>query len=166
MKKYILAAILAFFALCCCVECAPCDTLGERLNNPGLLRPNNPAKWPGYVGVTPNGYIAFEKPIDGIRAIVIVLKKYRDKHKIFTVRKIVLRYTSGENHKLINYANYIRCVSKRLGVKPDEALNLWDAKVLCKLVRALIYFENGRDVYDVKLYQSIFPKVKIERMAD
>jgi hypothetical protein len=132
---------------------------GLRNKNPGNIVAPASGRidwWPGAVGVDDEGYLIFERKIDGIRAIVINLKSYHRKHKINTVRKIINRWTrvsSSDDDR----RGYILTVSRRLGVGPDTPLNMYDPRVLREITRGIVYYENGVDPYSRELYARVFP---------
>lgn len=132
---------------------------GIRNNNPGnIVVPDSGkiAAWPGAVGADDAGYMQFTSSIDGVRAIVINLRLYRERHGLCTVHDIISRWTRV-NDTLEHRRAYINFVASRLGVTPETKLNLYNAKVLKQLTRAIVYYENGQDPYPDFLYGRIFP---------
>jgi len=111
--------------------------------------------WPGAIGVDDQGHLIFARPIDGLRAIVICLKKYRDKG-LKSPFGIISRWTRGHPGK--DRENYIKFVSHRLNCFEWTRLDLYDPVVLESLTKAIVHFENGKDPYPEKLYRSVFPK--------
>ena len=132
---------------------------GIRNNNAGNIRGTHfsYALWSGAVGIDDKEYLIFKRPIDGVRAIVINLKAYRDKYKIGTVVGIVSRWTYGEADT-IERQNYIQVICQRTGLRPLDQINLYDPVTLEKITRSIIYYENGVDPYHEKLYARIFPR--------
>lgn len=154
MRLLLFAACFLFAGLLQGVE-----TRGFRNKNPGNLRPNNIhdlSKWPGAIGVDSEGHLIFARDIDGIRAIVIVLKKYRAKG-IRSPHGIVWRW-AGKKANVIDKQNYVKVMRERLGVYEWSLLNMDSAETLEKITKSIIYFENGKDPYPDKLYNSVFPK--------
>lgn len=113
---------------------------GIRNNNPGNIRWGS--NWQGLVPNeerTDKSFCQFKTPVYGIRAIVKVMFSYRDKYGLNTVKGIINRYAPPNEN---NTTGYIHRVCDRLGVKPDEPIELTD-EVLVWLVRAICGVENG-----------------------
>jgi hypothetical protein len=107
---------------------------GLRNNNPGNIRASNDA-WVGKVAVDDAGYIVFDTMAHGIRAMTIILRNYANRYGANTVNTIIRRWApSIEN----DTESYIRDVSRRLGVSPDEYV-----PVTAALIEAIIIHENG-----------------------
>lgn len=107
--------------------------LGLRQNNPGNLR-----SW----GDTPtaNGFANFASSQQGLSAMAGNLLAYSRRYGLNTVEEIIKRWApSSEN----NTGAYIDSVSKALGVKSGDKLNLEDPKVLASLMGAITKHENG-----------------------
>lgn len=116
------------------------DTRGERNNNFGNIRKSD-IKWQGEIPGQDPEFVTFANPEAGVRGTAKNLLAYYDKHGRQNVQQIISAWApSSEN----NTGAYIAAVSKQLGVKPDEALNLKDPKVLKDLTTAIIQHENGR----------------------
>jgi hypothetical protein len=111
--------------------------LGLRQNNPGNLR-----SW----GAAPqqNGFAVFPSAAVGLSAMAGNLLGYYDNHGLRDVRSIIARWApSSEN----NTGAYVDAVSKRLGVKPGDELNLKDPATLARLMGAMIQQEQGYNPY-------------------
>lgn len=124
------------------------QSLGLRNNNPGNIRKTN-IKWNGAIGSN-SGFVVFETPEDGIRALSRNLKVYQAKYKLNTVAGIISRWApSSENPT----QKYIQFVSKKMGKSPTEKINLADNKTLTDLVTAIIEYENAGNPYPPDLIQ-------------
>jgi hypothetical protein len=109
---------------------------GIRNNNPGNIRFDG-TKWMGLANNPTDGvFCVFTDAAFGIRAMVIILKKYIKTYKLLTVRQIVSRWApSSEN----NTESYIKSVSNALlCVDSDDVSGR-----LGDLCRAIIKHENG-----------------------
>lgn len=112
-------------------------TRGLRNNNPGNIRDTSET-WVGEIGADDAGYIKFDTMAHGVRAMTIVLRNYRARYGLKTVRGIVNRWAPrGEN----DTDAYVRDVANRLGVNPDYEINI--DFYMPKLIEALIIHENG-----------------------
>ncbi|MHB8109765.1 MAG: structural protein [Syntrophorhabdaceae bacterium] len=115
---------------------------GIRSNNPGNIRESfgDRTQWEGERATDDDK--AFEEFVSmehGIRALIITLRSYINKHKKDTVRKIITRWApSNEN----NTEAYVNAVSKRTGIKPDEKVT-FNRTQICRIVEAICFHENG-----------------------
>lgn len=132
---------------------------GIRTNNPGNLRPlSGGQKWQGQSGIleTKNGrYLQFESAHHGIRAAARNLKNQQRLHSLRTIESIIGKWApaSDNNHT----ASYIAFVSGKTGFDANNQLDLEDDKTVVKLLKAIMYFENGVDYYSTSM---IFEGVK------
>lgn len=126
-------------------------TRGERNNNPGNIdyKPRN--KWVGQIGLEPPPapgkparFARFDSPLNGGRAMVVLLQNYRDDKGLKTVAEIIATWAPGNEN---NTAAYIRAVATALGVDPDAAIDVYDYRTMRTLVEAIIRHENGRVIY-------------------
>lgn len=118
---------------------------GIRNHNPGNLRGDQ--GFMGFSGVDDKGFAVFESPEAGLRALAINLRNQQDLHGLNSVADIVSKYApSSEN----DTGGYIAQVSKALGVKPDERINLHDPQTLASLMNAVIKQENSVTPYSSK----------------
>ncbi|MGE0652016.1 MAG: structural protein [Alphaproteobacteria bacterium] len=86
-------------------------------------------------------FVVFLAPEWGIRAIARVLRTYRDKHGLTTVRGIIGRWAPPKEN---DTGAYVRSVAERCGVGPDDDVDIDDVAVMRELVKAIIRHENGR----------------------
>jgi hypothetical protein len=116
---------------------------GIRNNNPGNLRPG-PA-WQGVAGIDADPpdppYLRFVDPEHGIRALARTLIAYRDRHGIATLAGVFARWAPGDDGN--DPAGYAAAVAARLGIAPDDRIDLHDAAVLEALAEAITRQENG-----------------------
>lgn len=114
---------------------------------PRGIRNNNPfnivdtkTEWKGESGENKDKrFEEFKTMEDGIRAGMIILRTYIEKHKLNSVRKIITRFAPSVENDTWAYINF---VCKRTGIGRDELLqyNKW---VICKLTEAICFHENG-----------------------
>ncbi len=90
----------------------------------------------------------FNRPEDGIRAAVVIIKNYRRRYGIHTLAGIINRWApSNEN----DTENYIRRVSQWSGIAPGQVVT--DDK-LPLLVQAMIRMETGVKNYPMETIQA------------
>ena len=94
--------------------------------------------WQGQCGRDRHGHAIFRSPEWSLRAGAIVLRNYARRHGIHTVRGIVERFSTS------NHAEYIRFLCRRLGVKPDERIDV--VRRMPELLPAMVRFETGAKV--------------------
>lgn len=124
---------------------------GLRNNNPGNIRvSNNP--WQGKIPLEKNTDKAFEQfdfYVFGVRAMIILVRNYMEKHGLNTVRKILERYAPpNENHT----GKYTDTVARWMGITPDTPLTATQ-KDLRPLIKALARYETGMpDAVDDEMF--------------
>jgi hypothetical protein len=118
-------------------------TRGERNANPMNLRRTG-TRWVGMAEKQTDEYVTFTDPAYGIRAGAKVLLTYQRKHKLRTVSRIINRWAPPHENATTNYINF---VAQKLGVDPEERIDVENRDTLTKLVKAIIRFENGRCIY-------------------
>ncbi|MDC9582362.1 hypothetical protein PSI15_12445 [Xenorhabdus sp. PR6a] len=119
---------------------------GIRNNNPGNLEMGS--SWQGLTKAPQDKrFCSFVDAAYGIRALAVTLITYHDKRKavngtrIDTVREIIERWAPAvENHT----ESYIQFVSKMVGVRPDQNIDLHKYGIIRPLVEAIIRQENGQ----------------------
>lgn len=117
-------------------------TIGQRYNNPGNLRSNDPFQ--GKTGQGKGGYDQYNTLANGARALARDLHT-KSKRGVKTVRDLMTGYAPpSDNNPTDSYIDY---VAKALGVSPDQTIDL--AKMRPQLMRAITKFENkNRDILD------------------
>ena len=114
---------------------------GIRNNNPGNIRRTSDA-WQGLSPVQPDSaFFTFESMPYGVRAMVVILKKYRGVYGLRTVRDIINRWAPPVEN---NTSAYVRYVADYVGTLPDTPLDFTSGDTLFYLVRAIIAYEVGR----------------------
>lgn len=132
---------------------------GIRNNNPGNIDFNPRNNWVGQIGkeAGPNGRFAvFDKPEHGIRALGKLLLNYRGKDGmpgiggpgIDTVRETINRWAPAKEN---NTEAYIQAVSRKLGVQPNDKIDISKESTLRVFVVSIIEHENGKQPYDVSV---------------
>lgn len=141
------AQLLALLGLVCVwVLVAKGDVMkkprGIRNNNPGNIRPVAGTTWTGQIG-DDGGYLIFDRPETGIRALAKLLSTYRTKYGINTIKGIITRWAPASENDTISY---IAHVSQLVGVHPEQPLD-YTRDQLLTLVKAIIQHENGQQPY-------------------
>lgn len=103
-------------------------------NNPGNLR--------SAAGVnTVDGFANFQSQQDGYAAMAALLGSYPEKHHADTLTSIINTYAPAKDGN--NDAAYIADVSKWIGFKPDQKLNLSNPEIISELMAAMVRQEKG-----------------------
>lgn len=127
---------------------APAERLARGLRNfnPGNLRYNRRNNWQGLADppYDEGGYCRFKAPEFGIRAIGRLLLTYKSKYRIASVRDFVSRWAPASEN---DTDAYVAHVAKKLGVHPDDYIELDSYEVAYKLTEVVILHENGRVPY-------------------
>ncbi|TAN59436.1 MAG: structural protein [Magnetospirillum sp.] len=120
---------------------------GIRMNNPGNIKeaPGDKTQWQGERATDDDPvFEEFVSPEAGIRALTRILLGYQHRHGLNTVAGIINRWAPGcEN----DTGAYIAHVATRLGVRPDQNIDVTVPDVMADLVEAIIRHENGRQPY-------------------
>ncbi|SDH93605.1 hypothetical protein [Roseospirillum parvum] len=118
---------------------------GIRNHNPGNIELGAP--WEGLAAEQTDGrFCQFTSPKWGIRAIARILITYADQRRaadgspIDTVAEVVARWAPPVEN---DTGAYTRHVAARLGVGPDQIIEIKRAEVMRGLIRAIIAHENG-----------------------
>ena len=112
---------------------------GFKNNNPGNLKIGN-NDWKGRVPTADNTDGLFEQfysLVDGIRAMMKLIRNYDLYYSINTISGIISRYSTTDQDEYIAY------VSGKLQINPNFIINVKNDYTLIRLVKAMIQFENG-----------------------
>jgi hypothetical protein len=116
------------------------DPRGIRNNNPTNLNfanQNGATKESGIDG----RFAVFKNMEDGIAAAAHQIEIYSSRG-INTVRGIITKWAPESDHN--NTSEYIRQVSKKLGVSPDDKIDIHDRNVMFQLLDAITHVEVGK----------------------
>lgn len=120
---------------------------GIRNNNPGNLRKTND-NWKGSNGADSEGFVTFDSPQAGLRAMSLNLVNQQRKHGLNTIESIIEKYAPPNENDTQNYVNFM---SKQLGVDPRQEIDLENEDTLQKFTAAVILMENGLNPYSEDL---------------
>ncbi|MBW6400411.1 structural protein [Roseomonas sp. HJA6] len=117
----------------------PKVTRGYRNRNPGNIEHVPANKWQGLADPPTDGrFCRFTSHEFGIRALAALLVTYQDRHKLRTPRAIIERWAPKVEN---DTAAYVAVVAPRIGVGPDDAIDLHRHTHLRPLVEAIIAHE-------------------------
>ena len=117
----------------------PKATRGYRNRNPGNIEHVAANKWQGLADPPSDGrFCRFTSHEFGIRALAALLVTYQDRHKLRTPRAIIERWAPKVEN---DTAAYVAVVARRIGVGPDDQIDLHRHDHLRPLVEALIHHE-------------------------
>jgi len=129
---------------------------GIRSNNPGNIDFNPRNEWVGQLGleegVAKPRFARFDSPENGIRALGKLLINYRGKDGlpgvggkgIDTVLETINRWAPSTENDTRAYAY---AVARRIGVQPEDPINIKDPATLRGMVLGIIIHENGGNPY-------------------
>ena len=86
------------------------------------------------------GFQQFDTPEAGIKALDDQLRIYGSKHKLKTLREVISRYAPPSEN---DTESYIKNVSQRTGLKPDEEIDLSNPTIRHIISGPIILQEQG-----------------------
>lgn len=126
---------------------------GIRNNNPGNVEHNPDNNWIGLADPASDGrYCRFTHPQYAIRAMLWTMLTYQTKYRFKTITQIIERYAPRQDKNATTA--YIAHVSKRAGIKPNQAISLREFETAVAVVTAMIEFENGMQPYPSELIEN------------
>jgi 16S rRNA C1402 (ribose-2'-O) methylase RsmI len=117
---------------------------GLRNNNAGNIRCDNKTNWLGQVGADDKGFIIFESPEYGIRAMTRVLQSYQ-RRGVVTLGDIIATWAPAIEN---NVEAYIKSVESQTGFKRSQVMFVQNYP---ELIAAIIKHENGSQPYAMAL---------------
>jgi hypothetical protein len=115
---------------------------GIRNNNPGNIRWDGTTQWRGMVGQDAGGFVIFDTPENGIRAMARILGNYQ-RIGVDTITAIISRWAPDTENDTIAY---IRAVETRTGIDRNMPISGADYPAI---IGAIIRHENGSQPYTV-----------------
>lgn len=129
------------------------DPIGIRNSNPGNIRVSG-IDWEGAVGEE-GGFVKFDGPVAGGKALIKNLMSYDRKYGINTVEGIINRWAPPSEN---DTGSYVNVVAGALGVDPRDPLDMRSPVVLGKLASTIAKHENGRD-FDSEFFRGVASNV-------
>ena len=125
-------------------------TRGLRNNNPLNIRRND-TKWQGLAEVQQDAeFFTFVAPEWGYRAAIRTLQTYRRKYGLYTLREWIERWAPPVEN---DTEAYIQCVCRRTGMPPTARPNIENMVVMCSIVAAMSFMENGVPAVKADVYK-------------
>ena len=120
---------------------------GERNHNPCNLRYSPAIQWQGLDDPPQDDHALcrFVDDLHGLRAGAKDIHNKFARDALKTVHAILAKYAPPNENDTSAYVAY---VAKRLGVDPDDTLDLDASDQLFAFVKAVIGEEEGRDIYN------------------
>ena len=113
---------------------------GLRNNNPLNIRRNN-TKWQGLAKEqSDKAFFVFVAPEWGYRAALRTLQNYNRVHGLRSVREWIERWAPPCENPT---DNYLQCVVEKTGMPADACPRITNKVVMCSIVAAMSWFENG-----------------------
>lgn len=112
-------------------------------NNPGNIR-ISAERWKGKIPNAQNSDKVFEQFTTlafGVRALIVLLRNYVSIYNLDTLTKILHKYAPGFEN---NTEAYIKTVSQRTGIAPNQVINFNDPATIKKVITAIAWVENGK----------------------
>ena len=120
---------------------------GYRNNNPGNIRVGS--AWRGLADpvdkfafqTRESNFCVFREPEWGLRALAILLRRYKNDHGLDTPRKIISRWAPANDNN--DVASYAAQLASALGINPDGFVDANADDQLLVMMRAIARHENG-----------------------
>lgn len=112
-------------------------------SNPGNIRKGD--AWRGLAPIQSDpDFCVFQAPIYGIRAIVKILRTYQVRDYTLTIREIINRWAPPSEN---DTGAYVNDIAAKAGVNPDFVISIGNRNITAKIVKAVIWHENGQQPY-------------------
>lgn len=89
-------------------------------------------------------FCVFTSPVFGFRAIAITLQTYATKYSLHNIAGIITRWAPDNEN---DTAAYIAAVSKAVGVKADQSIDVMRLVHAFPIVKAIARHESGGDYW-------------------
>lgn len=89
-------------------------------------------------------FATFKRPEFGLRAIGRILRAYQRRYNLHTIRGMITRWAPPHENPTNRYVDYI---ARKLGVGPDEKIDVCAPGVMRKFIEGIVQFENGMMPY-------------------
>lgn len=113
---------------------------GIRNNNPGNIRWDGKTNWRGMVAADPMGFVIFDTPEHGIRAMSRILNSYEGRG-IITLDQIINTWAPPVENKTGAYVTHLAGL---LGIAPNDRVT-----DRAGLIAGIIKHENGQQPYSM-----------------
>lgn len=124
---------------------------GVRNNNPGNIRKNPNFVWHGEKGVDEKGFVIFDTPENGYRAMARTLTTYYNKRGLKSIAQIISRYAPPSENPT---SEYIKTVSTKINYPAFQEMQ--EDKffaMLPRIIHAMSEVEVGKDHYKLSQAQ-------------
>ena len=133
-------------------------SFGIRNNNPFNIRYNRLNKWQGMTSQN-NGFCVFSSMEYGLRAGIITLKNYIQKHKLHSVEEIISRFAPSGENPTFNYISYISNALDSRGL--DSSYIEYNRRNFIVMCQFILLFESWYQISEEGLI-SIIKQFKIK----
>lgn len=121
-------------------------SLAEKNNNPGNIRFNRSIKWKGQLGEN-KGFCVFENLDYGLRAMILLLKRYINVYKLTSVEKIISRYAPAFENNTCSYISFVSDDLLSFGILSFDIE--YKSIAFYRLVRAMVRVESGKYLFSI-----------------
>lgn len=121
-------------------------SLAEKNNNPGNIRYNRSIIWKGQLGNN-KGFCVFENSDFGLRAMILLLKRYINVYKLTSVEKIISRYAPASENNTCDYISFVSDDLFSFGF--SSSYLEYKSPAFYHLVRAMVRVESGKYLFSV-----------------
>lgn len=120
---------------------------GIRNNNPGNIRKTS-THWKGEIQDDhEKSFESFDKPEDGLRALMKVLVNYKNQHDLSHVQGLISRWApplGDDGHPENDTEAYVAAVAQHVGFSPLAYFDIEVPDNLIRMSQAIVRHENGK----------------------
>lgn len=121
-------------------------SLAEINNNPGNIRYNCLIKWKGQLCQN-KGFCVFENLDYGLRAMILLLKRYINVYKLTSVERIISRYAPASENNTCGYISFVSDDLLSFGIFSSNIE--YKSTAFYYLVRAMVRVESGKYLFSI-----------------
>lgn len=115
---------------------------GIRNRNPGNIKFSTGNNWLGQMGKDAGGFVVFDTPAHGLRAMARLIKVYITKYGLNTIGAITRKWSPDINGLSGAYAAAVASYS---GVAPTKIILPNDNATIAAIMRGMVAVENGQN---------------------
>lgn len=131
-------------------------TLGYKNCNPLNIRYSSSNKWKGLVGKDSKGFSVFSSHYYGLRAALIILRRYIFDYKLTSISDIIKRWApSSDGNDVKSYVEYLFHCSYLLRSGSLNTSSIDFVTQVCVLVSSMAFYESNVFIHPDDIFNLI-----------